>query len=256
MGEQAAAQALPAALARAWGIAAGAAPRRGPKARLTLDEITDVAVLLADEGGYARCSLTAIAARLGVSTNALYRYLTSRGELDVLMGERALGEPPVLPVGDWKESVRLWATAMRARHERHPWLVDVQGYVPLLPRVLGWLDVLLAALTSSGMPLAEALRAATTIDGYVRAGAIRDRETRASSRQAEHGLWHTPEASSAVAGLARERGWTHSAAVLAEGLFLTAALEDDDAWDEGLDLLLEALAGRLTGPRARSGRER
>ena len=83
---------VPRAVALAWGIAAD--PQRGPKRELTIERIVEVAVRLADDGGLSAVSMAAIAGELGVTSMALYRYVTSKDDLLVLMQEEGIGLPP------------------------------------------------------------------------------------------------------------------------------------------------------------------
>lgn len=207
-----------------------------------MDEIVDVALQLADEQGRGGHSLSGVAERLGVTTNALYRYLSSRAELDVLLGERALGPAPTMPeTAPWHEGVRFWVSAIRERHRTHPWLVDVQVYVPLMPHVLAWLDALLHALMATGIDTARAMWAASVIDGYVRATAVRDRERLVPPDADERALWMTPEVMTQVATLARARGLDHAATVVENAFFAAEGIEDDASFEAGLDLILDGL---------------
>lgn len=239
---------LPASLAKAWGVASSAR-RRGPKAQLSLEEIADVAVELADERGRDGHSLSGVAERLGVTTNALYRYLNSRAELDVILGERALGPAPRIPDDmPWEDAVRSWVGAMRERHRAHPWLVDVQAYVPLMPNVLAWLDALLRALSAAGIDTPSAMWAASVIDGYVRAAAVRDRERLVAQDSDERALWASPGIVEQVAALARGRGMDLAAAVLDGTVFAMEGLGDDPSFEAGLDLILTGIAHRFLSP--------
>ena len=56
---------LPRAIALAWGVAA--APQRGPKREMSVERIVEAAVAIADEGGLAAVSMTAVAARFDMT---------------------------------------------------------------------------------------------------------------------------------------------------------------------------------------------
>lgn len=159
---------LPPALRRAWGVP-GVIGRRGRKASLTVERIVAEAVALADSEGIAGLSLIRVAERLGVTTNALYRYIDSRLELEVLLREYALADPPSGErSADWRADVRGWAYEVHGRYTRHPWLADLQTMVPLTPNALGWLEALLSALEPARLEATHTLRAASLVDGYVR----------------------------------------------------------------------------------------
>lgn len=145
---------LPRAVALAWGVAAN--PQRGPKRELSIERIVEVAVQLADAGGLSAVSMAAIAGELGVTSMALYRYVTSKDDLLVLMQEEGIGLPPesVREAGalGWRPGLEAWSAAMGAIYREHPWLLDVpiEG-TPTTPNNLAWLDVALEVL--EGVPL-------------------------------------------------------------------------------------------------------
>ncbi|HWM33200.1 MAG TPA: TetR/AcrR family transcriptional regulator [Pseudolysinimonas sp.] len=142
---------LPRAVALAWGVAAS--PQRGPKRELSIERIVEVAVRLADDGGLAAVSMAAIAGELGVTSMALYRYVTSKDDLLVLMQEDGIGLPPEqireAATGGWRAGLEAWSIAMSAIYREHPWLLDVpiEG-TPTTPNNLAWLDVALEVLAA------------------------------------------------------------------------------------------------------------
>ena len=83
------------ALALAWGLADS--PRRGPRPSLTLDAIVAATVELADADGIEAVSMQRVAARVGVTTMALYRYVATKDDLVFLAVDAAAGEPPPGP---------------------------------------------------------------------------------------------------------------------------------------------------------------
>ena len=62
--------------------------------RLTLQRIVDAGVAIAVTEGLGAVSMARVAAEIGSSTMALYRYLPSKDDLLVLMVDTALGRPP------------------------------------------------------------------------------------------------------------------------------------------------------------------
>ena len=75
--------ALPRAVAMSWGVAAR--PQRGPKREMSVERIVDSAIEIADTDGIGAVSMSAVASSLGYTTMSLYRYVTSKDELLVLM---------------------------------------------------------------------------------------------------------------------------------------------------------------------------
>lgn len=112
----------------------GSAPaRRGPKQKLTVDEVVDAAIEVADRDGLAALSMRGLAQRLGLGAMTLYTYVPGRNELVVLMVDQVLGrtELPGLPDG-LRERLSLVARTQYADVRTHPWLLEVSGVRPWL----------------------------------------------------------------------------------------------------------------------------
>lgn len=152
---------LPRGVALAWGVAAN--PQRGPKREMSIERIVDAAVEIADAEGLAAVSMSRVAQSLGYTTMSLYRYVTAKDDLLVLMQERGTGLPPEpdpeLVPSDWRGRLRAIGQAQVELHREHPWLLDVpiQG-TPVTPNNLAWMDAMLDAL--SDVPLDEDERVA------------------------------------------------------------------------------------------------
>jgi AcrR family transcriptional regulator len=78
-------------------------------------EIADAAVSLADAGGMGSVSLAAVAADLGLTTTALYRYVDSKDSLVAMMVDTAVGPPPELGEHDWRNGVEWTRGGRRGR---------------------------------------------------------------------------------------------------------------------------------------------
>ncbi|MFC4137990.1 MULTISPECIES: TetR/AcrR family transcriptional regulator [unclassified Microbacterium] len=238
--------ALPPGLAAAWGVAEPSG-RRGPKPAHSVDEIVAAASSLADEEGIAAASLPRVAAAVGVSTNALYRYVSSKEELIVLVADRAWGEPPQLPSGDWRAAARSWARRLFERFSARPWLLDVPATVPLTPHNAAWLDVLITALEPTGMAPDEMLDCAYLLDSHARYGANlrRSRPTPAALRGAG------PERAGTVGAVRgfldeqlRARGLDAVARVMKDPSFL-AEEPSIDGFEFGLARILDGIEAHL-----------
>ena len=149
-----------------WGM--DVAPSRGPRARFTLEQVAHAASGLADAGGLASVSLARVAAELGLTTTALYRYVDSKDSLVELMIDFAIGPAPALVSDDWQAGAREWVRALHARYVAHPWLAEVQvAGLPRYPNRLGWIEALLGCLQRSG--LADAMHVALLLESLARA---------------------------------------------------------------------------------------
>ena len=155
---------LPRGVALAWGVAAN--PQRGPKREMSIERIVDAAVEIADAEGLAAVSMSRVAQSLGYTTMSLYRYVTAKDDLLVLMQERGTGLPPEpdpeVDPSDWRERLRAIGRAQIDMHRVHPWLLDIpiQG-TPITPNNLAWMDAMLSAL--SDVPLDEDERVAVIL---------------------------------------------------------------------------------------------
>jgi AcrR family transcriptional regulator len=143
---------LPDEIALLWGRRE--APRRGPKATLTIDEIVRAAVAVADAEGLAAVSMAKVAAELGNSTMALYRHIRSKDELLLLMSDAAIADPPDLSGMDWRTGLTTWALSILGVLKEHSWFahLPITG-PPIGPNNLAWFDSGLRALFDT--PLAE-----------------------------------------------------------------------------------------------------
>jgi AcrR family transcriptional regulator len=168
---------LPPGVALAWGELP--APRRGPKPAHSVEEIIAAAVALADAHGIDGVSLPKLGARLGISANALYRYLASKDELLVLLTEVGWGPPPPDLAGhaDWRSGAEAWTRALMARLHSRPWLLDIPiRSAPVTPNLVAWLETLLRMLASTGLSHADQLGCATLLDGFARRAATLARD--------------------------------------------------------------------------------
>ena len=113
-----------------------------------------------------------VAADLGVTTMALYRYFPGKGELVDLMVDSALGTPPE-PIGrleGWRPQLAAWARACWALYRAHPWILTATAMRRQLmgPNQLSWLDAALAALAPAGLTAAQQHDTVLLIIGHIR----------------------------------------------------------------------------------------
>lgn len=160
---------LPRAVALAWGVASN--PQRGPKRELSIERIVDTAIDLADAGGLAAVSMAAIAAEFGVTSMALYRYVTAKDDLILLMQERGIGIPPesVREAGDWRASLEALGRAMVDVFLQHMWLLDIpiEG-TPTTPNNLAWLDAALEIMEPLQLSLTDKTAVSLALTAQVR----------------------------------------------------------------------------------------
>jgi len=160
---------LPRGIALAWGVAAS--PQRGPKREMSVERIVEAAVELADAEGLAAVSMAAVAARLGYTPMSLYRYVSAKDDLVLLMQEEATGLPPegLREIGDWRARLEALHRAMLHVHLAHPWMLEIpiEGS-PTTPNSAAWMDAGLAALGGTALTQAERLSVMLAITGHAR----------------------------------------------------------------------------------------
>jgi AcrR family transcriptional regulator len=126
--------------------------RRGPRPTLSREEITRVAIELADAEGLGAVSIRRIAAKLGAGATSLYWYVSSKDDLHELMVDEVVGKIRLPePSGDWKNDLREIARAIHATLRRHRWMVllgirpvlgpKTRRFGELAPRVFDPLDL-------------------------------------------------------------------------------------------------------------------
>src|SRR3954471_596583 len=98
----------------------------GPKPGLTIDDVVEAAILVADEEGMGALSMRAVAARLGHTAMSLYTYVPGKNELVDLMYDRVMGWLPTLyELGaGWRAAIEAWAADTRRCYLRHPWVLQ------------------------------------------------------------------------------------------------------------------------------------
>ncbi|AEV87528.1 TetR family transcriptional regulator [Actinoplanes sp. SE50] len=151
--------------------------RRGPKPALTLSSIADAAIAIADAEGLAAVTMQRVATDVGYTKMALYRYLPGKSELVALMLERAMGEPPELPAGDWRAALSRWCESLMAVFVGHAWALQaLTGNRPVGPNEIGWMEAALACLPT-GLTGAERMDTVAVLAGHARALALQPAES-------------------------------------------------------------------------------
>jgi len=156
---------------------------RGPVPGLSVERIAEAAIALADAEGLGALSMRRLARALGVAPMALYRYVPGKAELLDVMVDTVIGEQPVGAAGEWRDRLAAAARAIRAQHERHPWLAPATlERPPLGPNAVAAYERLLAAASGIGLRPAETVAAVELVAGYGRAAAAREESAARTER--------------------------------------------------------------------------
>jgi AcrR family transcriptional regulator len=145
---------------------------RGPKPGVTPDDVVNAAIEIADEeGGLAAVTMHAVAARLGFTTMALYRYFPNKETLYDAIIDAGMGRPPdpMKSGNDWRAQITRVAHAKRAMLIRRPWLAELPFVsFPHGPNWLSWLEALADPFSRIGLKGAEVGQMLSIVDGYTR----------------------------------------------------------------------------------------
>ncbi|XVQ08478.1 TetR/AcrR family transcriptional regulator [Spirillospora sp. CA-255316] len=176
-----------------WG--AQPRPRRGPRPRLTVEEIVRAAVAIADAEGLEALSMRRIAESLGVAPMSIYTYVPGKSELLDLMLDRTFGELAPSPA-DGSDAASAagadtagtadeaeWAAGWRDRLERiardhwdlyhaHPWLLQVaMERPPMGPNLLDKYERELRAVDGLGLTDLEMDSVVALVTGFAESAA-------------------------------------------------------------------------------------
>ncbi|MGW2178122.1 TetR/AcrR family transcriptional regulator [Streptomyces sp. NPDC001732] len=166
---------LPLSIEVAWGLRER--PVKGPKPGLTLARIVEAAVAVAASEGLGGVSMGRVAKDLGASTMSLYRYVSAKDELYVLMKEAAMGSPSPLPAlesgAGWRAALAEWARAQRRVFHRNLWMlrVPIPG-PPVSPNFIAWWEQGLQCLEGTGLEAGEKTSVLLLVNGFVRNEAL------------------------------------------------------------------------------------
>jgi AcrR family transcriptional regulator len=164
---------LPASYEMAWGVRER--PTKGPKRGLSLEQIVDAGVRVANADGIGGVSMSRVASELGTSAMSLYRYVASKDELLMLMIDGAFGQVEVgEPIeGAWRERLERWAEIELAAYRRFPWIVRIPvSGAPIMPTQLRFAEWGLRALGGTKLAEHEKLSVILLITSFTRSFAL------------------------------------------------------------------------------------
>jgi AcrR family transcriptional regulator len=153
-----------------WGVQGR--PKRGPKPRLTPEEIVRTAVELADADGLEALSMRRIADELGVSAMSIYTYVPGKAELIDVMVDRAFGELTPPEQDTWRARLEHIARDNWALFHRHPWLLRVTlARPPMGPHMLAKYEYELRAVEGLGLTDVEMDSVVALVTGFAESAA-------------------------------------------------------------------------------------
>lgn len=146
-------------------------PARGPRRALSRDEVATAAVLVADRDGLDALSMQRVAAEVGLTKMGLYRYVASKEELEAVMVDAAVEEPPAPGelTGSWREQAEEFARRVDRVWTRHPWVPRVTiGERLMGPREVGWVEAAVRVFEPLALTPHERMDAVSMLFGHLR----------------------------------------------------------------------------------------
>ncbi|MEC4612646.1 TetR/AcrR family transcriptional regulator [Tsukamurella tyrosinosolvens] len=237
-----------------WRSEAGeqARGRKGPKQRLTVDEVVASAIELADAEGLPAVTMRALAGRLGVGPMSVYTYVPTRDVLVALMVDAvAAAQPLVEPLDTLRDSLAAAVRARRDEYLAHTWLLDAPSWRDVLgPGKIGQYEAQLALLED--VPISDLERdwLIVLLESFA-AGAARSSGARgAASRPMTDAQWWEvvgPELSTLMPPGKYPIAGRVGTVV---GEHYSGPGDPDAGFELGLQVLLDGLESRIPGLRA------
>ena len=222
---------------------------RGPKQRVSVDEVIRAAITVADEEGLPAFSMRKVADRLGLTVMSIYTKVPGRYQLIDMMPDE-VDEERELPAhpGPLRERMTGVARQMWDEFHRHPWLLQVENSRPWLgPNISDRYEWQLAAIEGAGFTDLEMDQVVTLLSGFTAAAARASVDARRTAAQS---------------GISDAEWWAINAPVLervmpaaaypisgrvgsAAGQEYNAVGDPERSFRFGLDRILDGLAGLL-----------
>ena len=158
-------------LALLWGEPSAAPRRKGPARSVTVAQVVDAALAIADDSGLGAVTVRAVAERVGVSAMSVYTYVPGKPELLDLMVDTCYARMRRTPWADqpWRHRLTTVATDNREVLTQHPWLTEVAALSrpPLGPGVMAKYEHELAAFDGVGLSYVDTDAALGYLLGFV-----------------------------------------------------------------------------------------
>ncbi len=234
-------------LALAWGAVPSA--QRGPKREFSLAQVLDHAMAIADADGVDAVTMPSVAAALGLTAMSLYRYVSSKDTLLLLLQERGMGSPPdsIGRASGWRAGLEAHAEASADVYRRHPWMLDItiKG-IATTPNNLTWMEAGLAALAETSLTRQERVAVVLQVSGHARFRALIERGYRERADDAGVSLGAVALAESQLLDeLVTDERFPELHATLATGAMSAVVDQGFDKFDFGLARILDGIADYL-----------
>jgi AcrR family transcriptional regulator len=216
------------------------AQRTKDRTALGRDLVIQMAVTLADAGGFDSLSMRKLAEELGTAPMSLYRHVANKedlldGMVDVVFSEI---DPPAIGA-DWKKELRKRGLSAREVLRRHAWAIGImETRMSPGPASAEHHNATMGCLREAGFSFRDAVHAYSLLDSYTYGFALQEKTI----------PFETPEESAEMAkATLGEMGelYPYIAEVAME--FRKSGYDYAQEFEFGLDLILDGLK-RLLGP--------
>ncbi len=175
-----------------------AAPKRGPKAKVSVSDLVSAAVVIADNEGLEAVTTRRVAEAVGISAMSFYTHIPSKAELLDLMMDAVSGEvlqdQPVFKPAEWRANLTRVATDYRKFYLAHPWVLQLATHRSVLgPNTFRSADSALSAIEGLGLTDLEMDRIITMVGDYVHGAvrnAAREKMVKAETGMTDEQWWH------------------------------------------------------------------
>jgi AcrR family transcriptional regulator len=136
---------------------------------ITLERMAAATLRIIRDEGLDAVSMRRVAAELGTGSASLYRHVSSRDELLVVVADELLGTIPLVDAGgDWRQVIGRQAQAFREALLANPAIVELITRAQLLgPNALRARERALGFLLAAGFPPPLAVRTYLAVTHYV-----------------------------------------------------------------------------------------
>ena len=207
---------------------------------LTRERILEAAVELADHDGFEGLTMRRLAEGMGVGAMSLYHYVPNKQELLVGMVDVVFAEidPPEIG-GDWKSEMRKRALSTRAALLRHRWAIGrMESATAPGPTSIRLHEATLGCLREAGFSIEQTIQAQSVQDAYIYGFTLQEK-----TLPFEDAEGSTDVAAAQAAQFDMAAYYPYLAEVVA-GHVATVGYDFDEAFEYGLDLILDALDAR------------
>ena len=138
---------------------------------MTRERIVRAAVEIADAEGLPELTMRALADRLGMATMSLYRHVSGKDDLVLLMIEAVIDEFPLPeePPDGWRARLEASARLQWTGYRAHPWMAGVTSLTRPLPSasLLRHTEWVMAALAGTRLDATAKMHVHTLLYSYV-----------------------------------------------------------------------------------------